>query len=430
MANDFKKLVQADKGLVERKIFSDEELYELELKQIFGRSWLFVGHESQLPKANAFIGGWMAQDPIIVTRDARDKFHVFLNMCRRGGAKVTKEDVGNNEVFECPQHGCLYNMEGQLVAVPGYDPEEVKKIDQTEYGLVPAAHLETYKGLIFATWDEQAPKLLDYLGDMTWYLDLLVDRRSGGTEVIGGVSRWVVPTNWKIPADNFAGDEYREGTAHGAARIVGLLPPVDLNEGGYTVNPGNGHGIVKYGRPTKKTLELFNYFPKNVQKYFDETTAEVKKRLGEIRGENPSIPTGNIFPNLSIHSGAHLRVYHPRAADKTEIWMYCIVDKAAPTEIKTAIRRFLTQTYGVGGQVEQDDVENWEQATALSKSKQGRRVPMNLQMGLGHETIHEEFPGRVSPGVSEMNLRAFYARWAEMMQAETWKDIKIDPKTR
>jgi len=405
MANDFKKLVQADKGLVERKIFSDEELYELELKQIFGRSWLFVGHESQLPKANAFIGGWMAQDPIIVTRDARDKFHVFLNMCRRGGAKVTKEDVGNNEVFECPQHGCLYNMEGQLVAVPGYDPEEVKKIDQTEYGLVPAAHLETYKGLIFATWDEQAPKLLDYLGDMTWYLDLLVDRRSGGTEVIGGVHKWVIQANWKYGAENFFGDDGHHPITHASVRRA--MP----DDRFYTQS--NEENVMREDDP-------LSVLPAGIiRDYYREHFPELVDRVGPERARQSHLVT-TVFPNCSLNFGRHMvRVWHPRGPNRTEIWSYFLVDKDAPPEVKDAMRLHLTQTFGPAGNVEEDDMDNWVQCTETGRGAVARRYLQNIQAGLGHDA---DLPA-VGGG---FRLRAFYARWADLMDAPDWSRVAID----
>src|SRR5262245_29544765 len=42
-------LVDASKGLVDRRIFSDEEIYQAELEHIFARAWNFMAHESQIP---------------------------------------------------------------------------------------------------------------------------------------------------------------------------------------------------------------------------------------------------------------------------------------------------------------------------------------------------------------------------------------------
>ena len=94
------------------------------------------------------------------------------------------------------------------------------KTDQ--WGLVPVAQLDSYKGLYFATFDPTAPPLLDYLGSMTWYLDAFFDRREGGIEVLGGVHKWVVPCNWKFPAENFGGDAYHVGWTHLSAIRSGV----------------------------------------------------------------------------------------------------------------------------------------------------------------------------------------------------------------
>ena len=72
---------------------------------------------------------------------------------------------------------------------------------------MPVAQLDSYKGLWFATFDPEAPPLREYLGEMAWYLDTFVDRREGGIEVVA-THKWVMPCNWKFPAENFGGDAY------------------------------------------------------------------------------------------------------------------------------------------------------------------------------------------------------------------------------
>ena len=70
------------------------------------------------------------------------------------------------------------------------------------------------QGLYFATFDPEAPALREYLGEMTWYLDAFFDRREGGIEVIGGMHKWVMPCNWKLPAENFGGDSCHVQWSH------------------------------------------------------------------------------------------------------------------------------------------------------------------------------------------------------------------------
>ena len=93
-------------------------------------------------------------------------------------------------------------------------------------GLVEVAQLINYKGSIWATWDTEAPSFLEYIGDYKLYLDNLLDGwdgREGGTEVYGGIEKWVIPCNWKFPSENFIGDRYHN-ISHRSVDLVGIGP--------------------------------------------------------------------------------------------------------------------------------------------------------------------------------------------------------------
>ena len=94
-----------ERGLIDRRIFADLEIYDLELERIFARCWLFVGHESQLPNPGDFITTYMGEDPIIVNRDGDGKLGAFINMCRHRGNRVCRADRGNATYFTCSYHG-------------------------------------------------------------------------------------------------------------------------------------------------------------------------------------------------------------------------------------------------------------------------------------------------------------------------------------
>src|SRR6185436_11567779 len=198
MVSSFVDRVNAKEGVVTRNIFYDKEIYAQELEQVFGRSWLVVGHESMVAKPNDFAANYMGEDPVLLCRDSKGKLHTFLNMCRHRGNRICRADAGNAPSFMCTYHGWTFATDGKLVGVPGFKEAYFEELDRSQWGLVETAQISSHKGMVFATWDKQAPSLSDYLGDMAWYMDMVLDRQEGGTEFISGSQKWVINCNWKF----------------------------------------------------------------------------------------------------------------------------------------------------------------------------------------------------------------------------------------
>jgi phenylpropionate dioxygenase-like ring-hydroxylating dioxygenase large terminal subunit len=188
----------------------------------------------------------MGGDPVLVVQDNEGNVHAFLNVCRHRGNLVCRADAGNAAFFTCAYHGWTCSNSGQLVGVPALKDAYFGELDPTQWGLVSVAQLDSYKGLISATFDPMAPPLLEYLGEMTWYLNTFFDRRKDGIEVFGGIHKWVIPCNWKFPAENFDGDAYHVTWTQLSAIRTGFSSGVTTkpNAGGIVISPGNGHCIL------------------------------------------------------------------------------------------------------------------------------------------------------------------------------------------
>lgn len=112
--------VRPEEGLIGRRIFVDEAVFQAEMQQIFSRAWLLVGHESLVPNPDDYFLSRMGRDPVILTRDRQGELQVFLNSCTHRGMKLVRYDQGNNRTFTCPYHGWSFSTDGRLVGgVPG-----------------------------------------------------------------------------------------------------------------------------------------------------------------------------------------------------------------------------------------------------------------------------------------------------------------------
>ena len=462
-SGDVRSLVDMQRGLISREVFVSDELYKQELEQVFARTWLFIGHTSQIPNPNDFFLSRMGEESVIMTRDRQGEVHVLLNTCMHRGMKVCRYDEGNTPVFSCPYHGWSYSTDGNLVSVPGeligvpqFATAYHGELEKEEWGLISVPKMKVYKGSVWACWDKDAPEWEEYMGGMIPYLDVVFDSIEGdpdGREVFVGVHKWSAPHNWKFGAENFIGDGYHGTPTHRSAQLTagqgiaqGLIPSVTRKTAteNLTISFQHGHGVLSSVAPeewqSRDSLTLESHPDPEIDAYFKNAYEERFRRLGgfgpQRSGGNPS----TIFPNMSFGAAAvafTLAVWHPAGPRTTETWRWYLIDKKAPPVVRNAWRAEQIQFSGPVGRVEKDDEENWGYATEASMGTIARRYPYNYAQGLGHSSGHAVFAGAqvfgrsiVRGGVvgqttaTEQNQRGFYGRWAELMDAEDWDQVR------
>lgn len=407
---------------------NDPEVHDAERSRVFGRAWVFLGHESEISVPGDYVIRYIAEDQFIVCRDQDGAIRVHLNSCRHRGMQVCRADMGNASHYRCPYHGWTYNNKGNLVGVPAGREAYGNQLKKSEWGLRSIPKFATYKGLIFGNLDPNAMPLDDYLGDIRFYLDLVLDRSDAGLEVVGAPQRWIVDANWKLGADNFIGDAYHTMMTHRSMVELGLAPPdPKFALYGEHVHVNHGHGLGIIGSPPGVPLPEFMGMP-------DEIIEQLRGRLTpeqvEIFRKNAFLH-GTIFPNLSIGnflmSKDHLspptafltlRLWHPVGPDTMEIWSFFLVEKDAPDWFKQESYSAYRHTFGISGAFEQDDAENWRSITRVMAGQFAKTIGLNYQMGRGVLTPDPDWPG---PGTAypldyaEANQRNFFEYWIQLM---------------
>ena len=435
-------LVDLETGLVSRGIFSDEEMYQRELERVFGRCWLFLGHESMLPQPGDYITNFMGEDPVIVCRDPHGKVRVFLNTCPHRGNKVCLFHSGSAKAFTCSYHGWSFNTEGKLVGVPFFNEAYYGELDRDKLGLVEVPKVTSYGGMIFGNWDAGAMSLEDYFGELRWYLDnLLLREDMGGVEALPGCQRYRMKGNWKIACDNFSGDHYHTHYAHASALRLGLGGLQEQGEGeqgrqGYfevALLPAHGlGGIYTSTAPYERDLARAKQLGSEVVDYVTERYRRLQEQLKDTPAKPYGFSHGNCFPNLnwvgagSALSGRAFVLCHPRGPRESEIWQWCLVERAAPKAVRDLVRVGFTRQQAAAGFMGQDDYENFERVTENTLSPRARRMTFHYGMQLGHDGRsrgHEDWdvqglPGQVGPRFTESNQRGFYAFWARLMETD------------
>jgi len=231
------------------EIFSNPEIYLQEQEIIFGKCWLYLGHESQIPDNRSFISAYMGEDPVIVWRGDDGRIRVFLNSCSHRGMKICREDEGHASRFSCPYHGWTYNSSGKLIGRPSKERYD-DNFDPDQWGLIEVTKVDQYAGLIFANFDDNAISLDDYLGEIKWYLDTQFRRTAGGRIIYPGVQKWSLDINWKLAAEQLSGDNYHATVAHASAARLGLLGDAsnfacaEPFEQDFEVKTTGGHGWI------------------------------------------------------------------------------------------------------------------------------------------------------------------------------------------
>ncbi|MFJ9381820.1 Rieske 2Fe-2S domain-containing protein [Streptomyces sp. NPDC101455] len=421
-----------DDGVLPIRAFSSPELHQLELERVFAKSWVYVGHVTEIPNAGDYVLRYVGRDQFILARDEDGEIHLLFNSCMHRATAVCHAEKGNSSHFRCPYHGWIYKNNGDWNGAPHRVNAYPRTMDPQQWGLRKAPHVDTYHGLIFVNLDPDAISLTEYLGDMAWYLDVTFGLNPHGMRVVGDPHRWVAGANWKSGAENFGGDAYHVPHLHRSGEEVGVFPNVDAAlSGQFHIAVDGGHSIVA-SRGFLPEPWVLGAWPPDVAAIFelDKLTSDQQEFVNN--GWCATVFT--IFPNLSILHvpGVYdaqstppvmmtaLRQWQPRSHDKTEIWNWPLEWIDAPAEFNRLSYDAMITSFGPAGLFEQDDTVAWQGPAEVGTSVFARQtMKLNYQLGQGvpggFGLVEDwKFPGVATTSVyDEHNQLRFWKHWQE-----------------
>ncbi len=415
------------------KIMNDPDVYREELRRIFAKTWVFVGHESEFEEPGDYARRYIGEDPFIIARDEDGEMHAFLDSCMHRGAQFCTAESGNTSHFRCPYHGWTYKNDGTLQGAP-HLKEAYCNLDTDDVTLEEAT-LSSYQGLLFARIADEGPSLEEYLGDFKWYLDVLFGLTKGGMTVIGEPHRWESDHDWKTSSESFAGDSYHVLTTHqaGLETSLGKGPweeITDFPDASYLACTDRHSG----GYYLLDDEETFMGYPETVTENLNPELSEAQR---ELAGRSV-FHNGTIFPNMSYIHGIQsagwggpwlsLRVWQPRGPGKVEVinWWLIPDELTDDEEFKRESHRGW-ESLSPGGAFEADDLVVWNgiSDSCGSQMLEERGTLGNIQLGFegmsdGVALVDDPVHGPADVTTKglyfdERHSRTWYGSWQRMM---------------
>jgi len=415
---------------VHRDVYTDPDIFRLEMKHLFANTWVYVGHASQIPNPGDYLTTEIGDQPVMASRHTDGSIHVLYNRCPHKGTKIASEACGNTgKFFRCPYHAWSFKTNGALLAIPfkkGYDGTGLEESEAVK-GLAPVGAAHVYRDFIFARLAPSGVDFETFFGDSLSSIDNMIDRSPEGKLVLEGAPlRYMHPCNWKMLVENqtdtchpMVAHESSAGTAvsvwereqaKGGKKPMAVevyapfMSPYDFFEKmGIRVWP-NGHGHTGVTTSIHADYSAIpGYFEKMVEAYGEERARAI---LGESRHNTC------YFPNIMVKGPIQtLRVFKPIAADRTLVESYTFRLVGAPDmlfERTLMYNRLINAPTSIVGH---DDLEMYERAQ-LGLHADGLEW-VNIQRL--YEPGEAEDVTEIAGGTSERQMRNQFHAWTKYM---------------
>jgi phenylpropionate dioxygenase-like ring-hydroxylating dioxygenase large terminal subunit len=429
IAMNVRQLVEPDR--VHRTVYTDQQIFDRELTQIFERVWVYCGHQSQVPQPGDYYAFSIGRQPMFMVRGKDGQIHVLHNRCPHRGVQLVGNQKGNvGGALVCSYHAWSFHLDGKFRSTPlphGYDGTRVGP-GNPDCSVKPAARVDAYRGFVFASLSPTGPSLLEFLGEARVAFDDMCDRSPvGEVEVVPICHRVIQHSNWKFFMENQLDALHpsvtHQSTGVAAGRIekrikeqTGQAPlyyhylsafasKFEQWDAVQTINFPHGHGILKaYMGLRPQDPDTRAHEAMLVEAYGPERTEEYLSR---------GIHHVLVYPYLSVQSPLQqLRCLRPISPNRTlsEIWHFRL--KGAPEAIYRRSLWYYNLVNSPATMVNADDLENWTKGQWGLESEGGDWVSFHRDHGGDTEQNGVIYSNH---GTSEAVMRNQFRAWVHYM---------------
>ncbi|MDX6329606.1 MAG: p-cumate 2,3-dioxygenase subunit alpha [Streptomycetaceae bacterium] len=403
---------------VHRSAYREPAVFGRERDRIWNHSWLYLGHETEIPEPGDFKTRTLGGRPLIFVRDSAGTVQVYLNACPHRGTILCRETEGRTKLFQCFYHAWTFRNSGELASLPdgsAYPPGS-DFVDSLALRRVP--RLGIHEGFVFISFDPGVPELLDHLGAAADYISMTASIGPQGMTTLPGVQKYSVRGNWKLAVEN-AMDGYHFAPTHNT--FVGYLRETGFavtDEDQYAYDLGDGHGLlILTGHNGRIGMIWEPRFGEPERERTEAKRAEMSARLGAERAARVADASRilYVFPNLLLFDleALTIRQLEPVDAGVTDVRAWQFVESGEPDSVRALRLKTMASFVGPGGLATPDDIEAYEAV------QRGVKATAGLDGGLDWSDMSrgmaDEAAGRQGRSIDEGAMRSFWRHWSRVV---------------
>lgn len=401
---------------VNREAYRSEDVFAAERERIWSTSWLFLGHETEVPEPNDFKVRTLAGKPLILVRDQDGQVRVFLNSCPHRGTVLCREAEGNNKHFQCFYHAWTYRTDGEMAALPGDDAYEDSPDFRDTVKLRAVPRMDIHEGFVFVSFATEGPSLIEHLGAAADVITMTTLGTPSGMTVLPGVQRYGVRGNWKLAVEN-AMDGYHFAPTHNT--FVGYLRETGFHvtdDDQYAYDLGQGHSmLILTGHNGRLGMIWEPRFGEAEKERTRINREDMARRLGEERANQVGDASRIlfVFPNLLLFDleALTIRQLEPLSAGRTDVRAWQYVPKVETDEARDIRLRTMASFVGPGGLATPDDIEAYEAVQRGIEATAGDTRGFNDWSDMSRGMI-SEVRGEQGRSIDEGAMRSFWRAWS------------------